>query len=238
MAFTGPMGIVITVINISYLAAIITAAVLMARRFPARSAEQRRADRWLLAAVAALLAGDVVHIVTQAYVTFTGREPLALIWGGRPVPWTGVGSFATSFMLTFFYLFALLYRQAKFDRPWTGLEVVVVLLMAIRLALLFPPQNNWGGPAPGWRVYRNIPFALAGLTVAGMFVQAGRRTAPPSGKYLSVAGWGIVASFACYMGTVLLVDAFPIAGTLMLPKMIAYVVVVISFLKLLSVDSE
>ena len=41
----------------------------------------------------------------------------------------------------------------------------------------------------------------------------------------------MIVSFVCYLGTVLFVDRYPIAGTLMLPKMIAYVVTVMSSYK-------
>jgi hypothetical protein len=151
-------------------------------------------------------------------------EAIALHWGGYLVSWLGVGSFATSFTLTFFYLFALLYRQEKTGHPWTWVEWLVVAALAVRVVLLFFTQNNWGGPAPAWRIYRNIPFAFAGFVLAGMFLRAGS-------KWLTVAGWSVIVSFTCYLGTVLFVDRYPIAGMLMLPKMIAYVVTVVSFYK-------
>ncbi len=224
MPTTGPMGIIVNLSNLVYLTSILVVVGLMARRYRRQTPERRKRSRWLLVAVITLILGDTVHIVAYGWRTFSSAEMVALQWGGRSISWLGVGSFATSFTLTFFYLFALLYRQEKTSRPWTWLEWLVVAALAVRVVLLFFPQNNWGGPAPAWRIYRNIPFAFAGFVLAGMFLKAGE-------KWLTVAGWSVIVSFTCYLGTVLLVDRYPIAGMLMLPKMAAYVVTVISFLK-------
>jgi len=120
---------------------------------------------------------------------------------------------------------------------WNGREVswvetAIVGLLAMRLVLLFFPQNNWGGSAPAWRIYRNIPFALAGFSLAYLFLQAASTTPNPAGKWLAGTGWAVIISFACYIGTILLVDRYPMTGILMLPKTIAYVVVAVYFYKL------
>jgi hypothetical protein len=218
------MGIAVNLINFAYLASILIVSALMIGRYGRQTPEQRRRSRWLLAAVVVLILGDVVHIVAYARRTLTSAEAIALHWGGYPVSWVGLGSFATSLTLSFFYLFALVYRQEKTERAWTWLEGLVVAALAARAILLFFPQNNWGGPAPTWRIVRNIPFAVAGFILAGMFLRAETR-------WMAIAGWSMVVSFTCYLGTVLFVDRYPIAGMLMLPKMIAYVVTVVSFYK-------
>ena len=42
----------------------------------------------------------------------------------------------------------------------------------------------------------------------------------------------MIVSFTCYLGTILLVERYPMTGMLMLPKTIAYVVVAVYFYKL------
>ena len=80
--------------------------------------------------------------------------------------------------------------------------------------------------------YRNIPFTLAGLGLAYLLLQAAPTVPNPTGKLLAGIGWAVVVSFACYLGTILLVERYPMTGMLMLPKTIAYVVVAVYFYKL------
>lgn len=226
------LDIFVTAFNLSYLTVIWVMTALMEWRYLHQSPAQRRASRWLLCAVLVLGMGDLFHIVAQAHRSLTGIEGVAGTWGGREVSWIGAGAFATSFTLTFFYLFALLYRQEGLNLPWTGVEKAIVGLLAVRLLLLFFPQNNWGGTAPEWRIYRNIPFTLAGLSLAYLFLRSAPMIPNPTGKWLAGIGWAVVISFACYLGTILLVDRYPMAGILMLPKTIAYVVVAVCFFRL------
>jgi len=229
---SGTMEAISSAFNLAYLAAIWAIAMAMGWRYALQPAERRRFSRWLLASVLLLGLGDSFHLGTRLQRSLTGVERMALSWGGREVPWTGVGAFATSITLTFFYLFVLMYRQERYRLPWTWAEKVIVGLLAVRLLLLLFPQNNWGGPAPEWRIYRNIPFILAGMGVAALFLRTARTISGPASKWLRIIGWAVVVSFASYAGTILLVDRYPMAGILMLPKTVAYVVVVVHFYKL------
>ncbi|MDY7076261.1 MAG: hypothetical protein SXV54_04970 [Chloroflexota bacterium] len=229
---TGTMDLFVTAFNLTYLVIIWVMAALMGWRYLHHSPAQRRVSRWLLCAVLVLGVGDMFHLVARAHRTFTGVESIAGVWGGQGVSWVGVGAFATSFTLTFFYLFALLYRQERLKLDWTWAEKAIVGLLAVRLVLLFFPQNNWGGMAPGWRIYRNIPFTLAGLGLAFLFLRTAPTTSNPTSRWLAGTGWAVIISFACYLGTILLVERYPMAGVLMLPKTIAYVVVAVYFYKL------
>ncbi len=228
----GAMDVFTTAFNLTYLAIIWAMAALMGWRYLHHPPAQRRTARWPLYAVLALGMGDAFHLIARAHRALTGVESIACTWGGREVSWVGIGSFATSLTLAFFYLFVLLYRQEKMDLPWTWVEKAIVGLLVVRVVLLFFPQNNWGGMAPAWRIYRNIPFTLAGLSLAYLFLRAAPTVPNPAGKWLAGVGWAVVVSFACYLGTVLLVERYPMTGILMLPKTIAYVVVVVYFYKL------
>ncbi|MDY6877442.1 MAG: hypothetical protein SWK90_14750 [Chloroflexota bacterium] len=229
---TGAIDLFTTAFNLAYLAIIWVMAILMWRRYLHHPPAQRRASRWLLYAVLVLGVGDLFHLVARAFRTFTGVESIACTWGGQNISWVGVGAFATSFTLAFFYLFALLYRQERLKLPWTWVERAIVVLLAGRLVLLFFPQNNWGGVAPEWRIYRNIPFTLAGLSLAYLFLRAAPTVPSPTSQWLTSIGWAVVISFACYLGTILLVERYPMTGMLMLPKTIAYVIVAAYFCKL------
>ena len=80
--------------------------------------------------------------------------------------------------------------------------------------------------------YRNIPFTLAGLGLAYLLLRAAPTVPNPTGKLLAGIGWAVIVSFTCYLGTILLVERYPMTGMLMLPKTIAYVVVAVYFYKL------
>jgi len=218
--------------NLAYLVVIWAMAIAMGWRYALQPAERRRFSRWLLASVLLLALGDSFHLGTRLQRSLTGVERMALFWAGREVPWTGVGAFATSLTLTFFYLFVLIYRQERYRLPWAWAEKAIVGLLAVRLLLLFFPQNNWGGPAPEWRIYRNVPFILAGMGVAALFLRTARMISGPANKWLRVIGWAVVVSFVSYAGTILLVERYPMAGILMLPKTVAYVVAVLYFYRL------
>ncbi len=226
------MEAIYSAFNLAYLVVIWAMAIAMVWRYALQPAERRRFGRWLLASVLLLALGDSFHLGTRLQRSLAGVERMALSWGGRAVPWTGVGAFATSLTLTFFYLFVLMYRQERYRLPWTWAEKAIVGLLAVRLLLLFLPQNNWGGPAPEWRIYRNVPFILAGMGVAALFLHTARTISGPASRWLRVIGWAVVVSFAAYAGTILLVERYPLAGVLMLPKTVAYVVVVVCFYKL------
>ncbi|MDY7040231.1 MAG: hypothetical protein SVX38_05145 [Chloroflexota bacterium] len=225
---SGPADVFATAFNIVYLVVIWLISVLMGVRYSKQPQERRRASRWLVAAVLSLALGDSFHLVARAYRTFTGVEAMI----APTLSWVGFGLFATSFTITLFYLFTLLYCWQKYDLQWGLFESALVVLFVIRLCLLLFPQNDWDGSTSAWKLYRNIPFTLAGLGVAWLLWRLSREPTRPHRKLLAASAVVIVISFACYIGTLVLTGVNPIFGMLMLPKTVAYVLVAYWFLRI------
>lgn len=196
---------------------------------------QRRANRWLLLGVLVLGMGDLFHLGARAFQTLTDIGSPSWRMASTLVGW---GLFATSFTLTLFYIFALTYlwKKESWVRGWLDWSITAVL--SARLLLLFYPQNNWGGTATEWSLYRNIPFFIGGLGVALLFLRTAQTTPSPIRRWYAGVGWAMVASFVCYLGALLLADRYPLAYALMGVKSIAYIIITFSFYNLEFQDHE
>ncbi len=66
------------------------------------------------------------------------------------------------------------------------------------------PLNGWeGNAAPGWRIYRNIPFTLMGLMVVVALFRDSAKAVGRDRRLLEAIAWCLVVSFATYWVTVL-----------------------------------
>ncbi len=213
----------VTALNMVYLC-FIGALFLAAIARMLRSSTERRGDSlWVLAAFFLLVFGDSFHLVSQAYDFIVGVNPPSPFWG---LTWIGFGRLASSFTLTIFYLCLLFYFRRRFDLPWTGWMWLLPVSFVVRLVLLAFPQNNWDGERTLWNIWRNIPFVILGMGVMTLLFQAASRHPSPLGRQLRALAYAILISFATYTGTVVGVFWHPAFGALMLPKTIAYMVVV------------
>lgn len=167
----------------------------------------------LFGAMALLLAaGDAFHLVPRVLLAPGGgaerfRRPL------------GIGKLVASVSMTIFYVLlwhaGLICYAPPNARGWTALMYALAL---VRAALCLLPQNGWTQPNPPaeWNLYRNVPFTLLGLAVAGLFF-AYRGVALP---WMWLA---ILMSFAFYLPVALGAAKRPALGMLMLPKTLCYV---------------
>lgn len=138
----------------------------------------------------------------------------------------GVGKFVTSITMTIFYiLLYYVWRQRYQIKEKTGLTIAVYALSVVRIALCLFPQNAWtSASAPlSWGIYRNLPFAALGILIIVLFYGSAKKAGDRPFRFMWLA---IVLSFGFYIPVVLLADAIPIIGTLMIPKTCAYVWVV------------
>ncbi len=213
----------VTAINLTYLCILWALFIAATVRIPRLSVERRRSAIWILAAFFLLAFGDSFHLISQAYETVTGINPLSPFLG---LTWAGFGRLASSVTLTIFYLCLLFYCQRKFDLRWTGWMWLPLAGFAVRLVLLAFSQNNWDGGRTLWSIWRNIPFVIQGVGVMALLLQQAPHHSPPLRRQLQTLAYAILVSFATYAGTVVGVFWHPAFGALMLPKTIAYVAVV------------
>ena len=131
------------------------------------------------------------------------------------------GEFVTGITMTLFYLlFYRYYQSVSGDRDKRKTRLVYVFVV-LRLLLVLLPQNGWG--TEGNYVFgllRNVPFVLLGLELALWTAKAKNK---PGLEHTSLL---IAASFLFYIPVVIGVRFVPLLGLLMIPKTIAYVLLV------------
>lgn len=173
----------------------------------------------LLAGIMSLLLvfGDMFHLVPRMNVIRTQDEETYRTALGR-------GKQITSISMTIFYLLlwqiGLILSDFFIPSVWT---IVLYLLAGVRILLCFLPQNGWTArfPPVRWGVIRNIPFAIMGLLVAGLFFIS-RNQFP----HMSLMWLAVLLSFGFYLPVVFFANRNPKIGMLMLPKTCCYLFII------------
>ena len=200
-----------TLFDIAYLVTVITLGVLMIRK--SKGNRQYTLFGWM---AVILGSGDAFHLVPRAYALNT--VGLANLTG--PL---GVGKLVTSITMTVFYVILYhVWRERYGVKGKTALTAGVYTLAALRIALCLFPQNEWLSATPplDWGIYRNIPFAVLGLTIIVLFYRSAKEKADKPFHWMWLT---IVLSFAFYIPVVLFAETIPPIGMLMIPKTCAYV---------------
>ncbi|MFA5637487.1 MAG: hypothetical protein WCY49_04985 [Anaerovoracaceae bacterium] len=211
-------GYVEGIFNVAYL---ITAFVIGLVLLVNSQGEHVRILAGIMALVLAI--GDGFHLVPRVMVILTGEEERLRKALGR-------GKEITSITMTFFYFIlwyiGLMVFSIDEGNIWT---YVVYGLATARILLCIRPENKWEERYPplNWGIYRNIPFFLQGMIVAGFFYI--ERTVFPGLSYMWLA---ILLSFVFYLPVVLFSNKNPKVGMLMLPKTAAYVWMLVMCLSL------
>lgn len=200
-----------TLFDICYLSGVLFLGVAILRR---AALPQQRLFGWM---AIVLGCGDAFHLVPRAWgLLHGGLEAYA-----APL---GFGKAVTSVTMTIFYLMLFYVWKKRYHSDSRPLTAAAWVLAVARILLCLCPQNQWlsANPPLSWGIWRNIPFALLGLLVIVLFWQKARRPGDPF-RLLWLA---VTLSFAFYLPVVLFSDAYPLVGTLMIPKTLAYVWIV------------
>lgn len=165
-------------------------------------------------------AGDAFHLIPRSYALLTtGLEANAAA--------LGFGKFITSITMTIFYVILYyIWRQRYQIKGKSLLTFSIYLLCILRIFLCFLPQNHWfnyNSPVI-WGIYRNIPFAIMGIIIIGIFYVEVKKHDDRNFKFMWLA---IVISFAMYIPVVLFANSISWVGILMIPKTLAYVWIVV-----------
>ncbi|MEG2733343.1 MAG: hypothetical protein RR930_08095 [Clostridium sp.] len=203
-----------TLFDIVYLCTVITLGIKMIKGAGQRSLVK------LFGIMAVILGcGDAFHLVPRAYALCT--DGLA-----NHVAALGIGKFVTSVTMTIFYVILYhIWRKRYEITGKTGLTATIYLLAVVRIVLCLMPGNAWTSAAAplSWGIYRNIPFAILGGIIIVLFYRKAREQKDRIFRYMWLA---ITLSFGFYIPVVLWADAYPLVGTLMIPKTCAYVWIV------------
>lgn len=204
-------AIVETLFDICYLVTVLTVGIRMIRG--AKGSRQFELFGWM---AVVLGAGDSFHLVPRAIaLCTTGLDSFAFQ--------LGLGKWITSVTMTVFYvLLYYVWRERYEVEGQKSLTVAVYALAAIRVILCMMLQNQWLTDRSPliWGICRNVPFALLGILVIVLFYRSAKE------KGDEAFGWmwlTIVLSFGFYIPVVLLAEAVPMIGMLMIPKTCAYV---------------
>ncbi len=247
----------IVVFYLCYIGILVITLLFLARRTRIR---EDLPQRWIYLAFVALTSGDSVHILSRVVVYFAGivGENLEMIYAQDwAISVLGIGLAASSVTMHLFYVLIYVYWRKCELRRWTKtrdgenrapprhvpvLDVVAFFMFISRVLLVFLPENQWGVSSTVPNVTRyvtNLPFYVMGvLTITLLFLQSkvtGQESMPgcsPRERKMArdLACW-MVFSFAMYSLTVFLTWVSPLFGMAMLPKTLAYLAMLYSFLK-------
>ena len=133
------------------------------------------------------------------------------------------GEFVTSITMTFFYiLFYHYYRKLSGDYERKKCSMIYILAV-IRVILILLPQNQWGTRGNYWfGILRNIPFAIMGILLICWTWQYRNKDGL---KHTSIL---ISLSFLFYLPVVVGARFIPVLGVFMIPKTVAYVLLVVT----------
>lgn len=95
----------------------------------------------------------------------------------------------------------------------------------IRFSLLMLPGNDWinNGNDLFYAILRNIPFLIIGIIIVVIFVNKGKQK---EFQMFKTMGYWIIVSFVCYTIVILGSSFVPVLGAFMMPKTIAYFIIV------------
>lgn len=161
-------------------------------------------------------AGDAFHLIPRVISNLTpgGFEKYVSL-----LSW---GEFVTSITMTLFYvLFYHYYRTISKDNDKTK-GMLIYVLAALRVIMVLLPQNEWGTKGNYlFGLLRNVPFALMGLLLIVWTWKYRNRDGLKNTSIL------IAASFLFYLPVVIGARFIPVLGAFMIPKTIAYVLLVV-----------
>ncbi len=205
------MELIESLFNVSYLILVIAIGVRLLF-------EDTKIARLFGIMAIVLGAGDSFHLLPRimAHLTVNGFEnySVALSWG----------QFVTSLTMTVFYVLFYIYYKKINGQSSKIRDLLIFGLALTRVVLVMMPQNGWG-ELPGnytFSLLRNIPFTIMGIL---LIVWTWKARSKPELRYSSVL---ILLSFLFYLPVVLWADAIPMIGLLMLPKTVAYLILVIT----------
>lgn len=204
------MGIFESIFDITYLVIVISLGV--------RLLLEKGKGAKIFALMAILLGlGDSFHLIPRVMAHFSlqgfpGYTSL-LSWG----------KFITSITMTIFYVLYYHYLEEASEKKSKTKKLLIYLLALVRIILVLLPQNNWGSANESYMmgIYRNISFTIMGVL---LIIWSNKNKDLPGLKHMDLL---IFLSFLFYAPVVLFADKYPPLGALMMPKTVAYLLIVI-----------
>ena len=160
--------------------------------------------------------GDGFHLIPRviSHLSPGGFEAHAAV-----LSW---GQFVTSITMTIFYVLYYHYYRMQSSDTDNVKKWLIYGLAALRIGLVLLPQNNWGTADGNYMfgIYRNVPFLIMGILLV---VWSYKKKEILAFKHM----WILISlSFLFYVPVVLFSKTVPAIGALMMPKTVAYLLIV------------
>lgn len=196
--------------------------------------------------------GDIFHLIPRTYlwIEYTFKNNANVYDSEIGVFIYGFGLILTGVTMIFFYLgFYLFWKEeilskVKVNPKFVSIEKNIMIFdntayisIILRIILILLPWNNWGTEPTyyydfwNFRLLTNLPLYVIGFEVLYLFIKTSIELKNefkihPEFLYAikNSAIW-IIVSFVTYTITVLGVHAYPLLGMMMIPKTIAYLIV-------------
>lgn len=209
------MGVIESTFDILYLLGVIVLSFIILRK-----GIIRKQKATIIFGIMGLLLGfgDAFHLVPRI-MSYTVGEfetyKMAL----------GIGKLITSVTMTVFYYLIYLYYVNITHKKNNAVNYTLIGLIILRFALLALPGNDWANNGNDllYGVLRNLPFLIIGITIVYLFLTIGKEQ---QYRVFKLMGLWIIVSFVCYTIVVLGSGFIPALGAFMLPKTVAYFIVI------------
>jgi hypothetical protein len=207
--------------------------------------------KYLFGSFFLLAFGDIFHLLPRTYIwyQYSIQNQLDAYVTDLGIQIYGIGLIFTGITMTFFYLGFYLFWKSTFiekkDIPELSkikenikiFDIIAISSCIIRTILIFLPWNNWG-TSPiyhyqifSFRLITNLPLYVIGIEVLYLFMKSLKIKTDisqiPEKVMIAIKGstiW-IIVSYVTYTITILGVNVEPMLGMMMIPKTIAYLIV-------------
>ncbi len=203
--------------DLAYLITIWLLVIIMLKRKESVLAENQlvaRLVRWMFILLAV---GDTGHVGFRVLAYSQGaleNSPLLV----------GMGSLATAYTVTVFYMIFVEVWRVRFDQKHNGFTLLLLAVGLIRMIMMVLPGNHWGQvmPPQPMGILRNIPLMIQGVGILILILWSAWQSRDKTFLWI---GFCVFLSYLFYTPVILFVNKIPMLGMLMMPKTLAYLAI-------------
>ncbi|WP_457559547.1 hypothetical protein [Candidatus Harpocratesius sp.] len=207
--------------------------------------------KYLFNAFFLLAFGDIFHLLPRTYLwyQYSIKGQADIYTSSMGVLIYGAGLIITGISMTFFYLLFYLFWKETYStkeeivnlkslgQNTKTLDAIAYISVIVRIILILLPWNQYGAEPIyyytifSFRLLTNLPLYIIGIEVLYLFIKSYNLTKksnsvhPEINRAVKNSAIWIIVSFLTYTGTLLGVHLIPLLGMLMIPKTIAYIIV-------------
>lgn len=207
------------IFDIAYLITVWTFVYLMFRN-QNKVLEQNKIVAQLFRWMFFLLAlGDTGHVGFRVVAYASG--PLE-----KSPTLVGLGSLATAYTVTIFYMILVEVWRQRFQKERNALYWGLLAVGVFRLIFMALPGNHWGQvlPPQPMGILRNIPLMALGILIMVLILLDAKSKQDKTFLWIGLC---IFLSYLFYTPVILFVNQIPMLGMLMIPKTLAYLAIAI-----------